>query len=860
MGKGYLIVLVALATSPLQARPGPSRIESNPSDPAQSPVINISAVLTHGPILGAVTESSIRIWARADTVADLSVIYSEVGSTSQLVQLGDSLSAVRDFTGTVTLDELFPNTRYEYSVLLNGEVRFVGEFTTLPLPSSEPTIRFAIGADINLGYTPFTVFNIIMNDQPDFMLLIGDNIYSDVPPSSLVPNSKSGYESRYQTTWGESNFRNFMQTVPVFMIWDDHEILNDFWPGKNDRYLNARAAYDEYQGSHNPDPVIQGELYYTFIAGRSSFFVLDTRSFRSPNDSLDGPAKTMLGQTQKSELFAWLSNSKAVFKFIVSSVPFHHWATTGNDTWNGYDTERLEIFNYIAGNAIDGVVLLSGDQHWSGAFILTPIPGFQIYEFMPTPLAIRNLAASVSVDPEILFKSNESKMYGLFEIQTTARPYTINVKFKDDLGIERYSVVLSEPVADALTMIHDEDTDAFITLSGAGGDTGELSYMITSLPVNGDLYQTNDGNSKDLLIGAVPAAVLNVDGHVIYTPAPNGNGQNSGNFSYSIRNGLMSSVEETITIHTLPVNDAPVLAITDKMVQEDDTLIVVLEDTDIDGDLLTYSASSDTVAVTTTIVNSLLTVIPAPQWNGVTSIYVSVNDGQITISDTFTVSVIPVNDAPSQFHMLAMGQDSTVSITQANFSDSLVFTWTLAPDVDGDSVWYGFEYEPTLALIMPSTIEGTTASTRFDTIVAKMVNSNLTSIVGWWDLYATDGKDTTWVANGPFILDVDISTLDIQNVLGVPKEFALYQNYPNPFNPASTIRYDLPEATHASLIIYDIGGREVIRLVDGDLGTGYHQVVWLGRNRFGRSVPSGIYIARLLTPRYTKSIKMVLLK
>ncbi|UCH63704.1 MAG: cadherin-like domain-containing protein [Fidelibacterota bacterium] len=94
----------------------------------------------------------------------------------------------------------------------------------------------------------------------------------------------------------------------------------------------------------------------------------------------------------------------------------------------------------------------------------------------------------------------------------------------------------------------------------------------------------------------------------------------------------------------------------------------------------------------------------------------------------------------------------------------------------------------------------------------------------------------------------------------IPEEFALYQNYPNPFNPTSTIRYDLPQGSTVSLVVYDITGRDVARLVDQHMEPGYHQVVWDSRDKYGREVPSGIYIARLFTPEHIKSIKMVLLK
>ncbi len=93
-----------------------------------------------------------------------------------------------------------------------------------------------------------------------------------------------------------------------------------------------------------------------------------------------------------------------------------------------------------------------------------------------------------------------------------------------------------------------------------------------------------------------------------------------------------------------------------------------------------------------------------------------------------------------------------------------------------------------------------------------------------------------------------------------PVQYQLYPGHPNPFNPTTTLGFDLPAATSVTLMIYDLTGREVARLADGGYLPGYHQVVWDGRNASGRLLPSGIYIARLITPEYTKSIKMLLLK
>ncbi len=80
--------------------------------------------------------------------------------------------------------------------------------------------------------------------------------------------------------------------------------------------------------------------------------------------------------------------------------------------------------------------------------------------------------------------------------------------------------------------------------------------------------------------------------------------------------------------------------------------------------------------------------------------------------------------------------------------------------------------------------------------------------------------------------------------ISLPKEYAIFDNYPNPFNPVTTIRYNIPEPSTVSLVIYDIMGREVRRLVDGIVEPGYHAADWDSRTAAGVNVSSGIYIYR----------------
>ena len=89
----------------------------------------------------------------------------------------------------------------------------------------------------------------------------------------------------------------------------------------------------------------------------------------------------------------------------------------------------------------------------------------------------------------------------------------------------------------------------------------------------------------------------------------------------------------------------------------------------------------------------------------------------------------------------------------------------------------------------------------------------------------------------------------------------LYQNRPNPFNPSTTISFSLPGECAVRLEVYDVRGRLVARLIDGERrSAGLNNVEWNGRDASGRSSASGVYIYRLTAGKETISRKMVLLR
>ena len=100
----------------------------------------------------------------------------------------------------------------------------------------------------------------------------------------------------------------------------------------------------------------------------------------------------------------------------------------------------------------------------------------------------------------------------------------------------------------------------------------------------------------------------------------------------------------------------------------------------------------------------------------------------------------------------------------------------------------------------------------------------------------------------------------VLKITPIPNHYALSQNYPNPFNPFTSIQFELPEEAYTQIAIYDLLGREMIKLVNDRFSAGYHEVTWNGKDSFGRTIPSGMYLYRMETNSFTNTKKLVFLK
>ncbi len=227
-------------------------------------------------------------------------------------------------------------------------------------------------------------------------------------------------------------------------------------------------------------------------------------------------------------------------------------------------------------------------------------------------------------------------------------------QFRKTLNVNVINVN-SAPTASEVTVSTDEDTSVDITLLGADIDGDTLTYTTTA-PSNGTLSGTGSA--------------------ITYTPDVNYEGTDS--FTYTVNDGTVDSETATVTITIYPVNDVPIATDVTATTDEDTSVLIDLQGTDIDGDSLVFVGIGSPTNGTVIINNGQANYTPNENFEGTDSFTYVANDGTVDSSEaTVTITVAAVNDTPTVSEVtVSTDEDTSVDIT------------LLGADIDGDTLTY----------------------------------------------------------------------------------------------------------------------------------------------------------------------------
>ncbi len=389
------------------------------------------STITHGPMVGAVADDSVRLHLRTDATRRVAVWAgpADGGVAGARVAAWVYPSPRRDFTAEPVLSDLEPDTEYVYWFEVEG--RPIGSFhevTTAPPPGAPGQMDLAFGSCTRTDDEP--IFAAVAEKDPDLFLFLGDNHYA---------NSDDLGALRWYYRWGlEIPERAALAArTSTLATWDDHDFTGNNTDGTEPGRDTALRAFDEYWA--NPSAGTEGTpgVFFAHAWGDVDLFLVDDRYHRGLDDSMLGP-----GQLQ------WLKDaldaSTATFKLVACGS---QWTAEGSsDSWATFLPERDELFDFIRDRRIDGVVLLSGDVHRTELRLIdrTAAGSYSLPELVSSPLANSN--SGCRTGDELLGCWNSGNYFITVSTDTTAPDPVIEARVFDEVGVEleSWTLLLSE--------------------------------------------------------------------------------------------------------------------------------------------------------------------------------------------------------------------------------------------------------------------------------------------------------------------------------------------------------------------------------------------------------------------------------
>ncbi len=485
------------------AMPGISRAASRPQ-------------ITHGVQSGDPGAGGAVIWSRADRPARMVVEVATRESFADARRLvGPAALEAGDYTAKMRLGDLPAGQQVFYRVafedlaeptLLSEPVE--GRFRTAP--GDRRSVRFVWTGDtagqgwgIDRERGGMTGYAAMLAQNPDFFINSGDTIYADGPLQAEVALPDGGvwknlvteekakvaetlaeFRGNFKYNLLDENYLAMMAGVPMIAQWDDHETVNNWYPGEllaDERYsvksaslLAARANRAFHEFMPTATPALEPERVHRKISYGPllDVFVIDMRTFRGANSDnrqpVAGPETAFLGTEQLAWLKRELLASKATWKVIASDMPIGIQVKDGDNFENaangdgpalGREMEIAELLRFIKLNDVANTVWLTADVHYTAAHYYDPSKAqFQefepFWEFVSGPIHAGSFGPGQMDDtfgPQVVYSKDPAgranlppseglQFFGLVEIDGDSQAMTVTLKDIADAAL--YSVTL----------------------------------------------------------------------------------------------------------------------------------------------------------------------------------------------------------------------------------------------------------------------------------------------------------------------------------------------------------------------------------------------------------------------------------
>lgn len=349
-------------------------------------------------------------------------------------------------------------------------------------PTDAAEVRFAAASCQHYETGYYAAHRDIAERAPDFMLWLGDYIYEGAgvvggDPTKRIhlgeePTTVEQYRNRYARYKSDPNLQAAHAVCPWFVIWDDHEVENNYAglvpqeakdaPTFTARRFAAYTAWWEHQPVRLPPPVAADEEYRIYRDAKwgelLTLALLDGRQYRSDQACGDAvldldpacpeaadPSRTMLGDTQEQWLVDTLTASTAQWNLIGNQVVMANATLNGAvlnyDQWDGYPVARERLLASLDTAAIQNLVVITGDIHLAAVAYLRTEDGPVGVEFVTTSISSGGLIDPTLADVLRTFPD-------LVDVELAHRGYSFHT-VTPELWTAEYRIVTDATVVDS---------------------------------------------------------------------------------------------------------------------------------------------------------------------------------------------------------------------------------------------------------------------------------------------------------------------------------------------------------------------------------------------------------------------------
>lgn len=400
------------------AQPKPVAPKPAPKSKADGIVVSPDAVT--GPMVGHTSDRESHLWIRPAKPGSVTLTVSTKGAPDRAFSA--EAEPAHDLCVAIRVPDLKPATDYTFRFEQAGVVLGTGRFRTWAAPEVPAKVTIGLGSCVDIESSP--IWTTMRQSGCEAFVFMGDTPYIDSYDLATV-------RRRHREFLHVPELQPLLAQMPFWGTWDDHDFgLNSHLGNSNPAgKQRTRQGFLEYRANASHGENNLG-VYTSFRVGALEVWLLDPRWFSLTEPSpVDPKQPSCFGGQQWKWMLASLKASAAPFKLLAMGEVWQDKMNKETDDLGTFPYEREGLFDYLKKEKIPGVFLYGGDIHCSRHLCTKGRVGYDLHEFVSSPMHHRVLPSLNIPHPDLVWGHPEPRSFLRLTVDSTVQPPQLTASF-----------------------------------------------------------------------------------------------------------------------------------------------------------------------------------------------------------------------------------------------------------------------------------------------------------------------------------------------------------------------------------------------------------------------------------------------